>query len=146
VFPFSGAGSAPTATALLSALWPGRHLILDWRVLAAAIALTLDDGVLNFGVEATSTESVVLDLHDHYPAVRELLLKESQDSGVPLITIERGLYRLTQMVNGKGRKWGTYRRSLLEAAATPAVELGSANRAPTDGPADDEQDSGPEAP
>ena len=42
--------ATPTTTTLLAALWPARHFIFDWRVLAAVAGLDVSSGAESHGI------------------------------------------------------------------------------------------------
>jgi|SRR5712691_6187712 len=98
----AGAGAATTTT-LLAALWPDSHHILDWRVLAAVAGLGIvADGENDLHlVEPARRNQMEPDL-DRYFQVRNLLLRQSGQAGIPLRTTERALYLMSKAVNGKG--------------------------------------------
>jgi hypothetical protein len=137
-----GAG-APTTTTLLAALWPQDHHILDWRVLAAAVALTLDDPQLGHNIKADTCSTVVPSIAQ-YEWVRQLLIEVSKEVELPLVTVERALYGLTkkkQVGVENGRSWADYAKA-RRAAAAPADQEAPAGEAG----ADDEEDAEPSAP
>jgi hypothetical protein len=129
-----------TTTTLLAALWPTRHFILDWRVLAAVAGLDVTSGGRGHGiVEAISGDFLEPTL-DRYRTVRELLIFFSDESGMPLQFVERGLYVMSKGVKGvKGRKWAEYGDALR-------ARRGRTEPAGTDGEADDEQTAPPPTP
>lgn len=110
-----GAGP-PTWTALLAALWPERHHVLDWRVLAAASALSLGGPSDLHLVQRKGTRHLP-PKPEHYAPVRSLLLAVANECGLPLLSVERALYVLTTKVRKQsGRTWLGYRDALLRAA------------------------------
>jgi hypothetical protein len=135
----NGAGAAMTTT-LLAALWPDSHHILDWRVLAAVTGLGLVAGGENdlHLAEPGGQNQLDPDL-DLYFKVRELLIRQSGEAGVPLRTTERALYLMSRAVHGNGMTWADYGTALC--AATTCGRVSDA-----DGRADDEQDTPPAAP
>jgi hypothetical protein len=133
-----GAG-VPTTTTLLAALWPDRHHILDWRVLAAAVALTLGTPGPGQLVQPTEERSVPPTM-EAYDLTRVLLLGVADECHVPLVTVERALYQLTLPVTGKGRNWQQYADALRRQLPRPA----SSDR--SGGDPNDEQDIPPAAP
>lgn len=135
------AGAGPTmTTTVLAALWPDTHHILDWRVLAAVAGLGLVAGGENdlHLAEPAGRNQLEPEL-DRYAEVRELLIRQSGQAGVPLRTTERALYLMSKGVNGRGMTWAEYGTALH--AVTPRDSPPDA-----DGTADDEQDTPPEAP
>jgi hypothetical protein len=140
-----GVGDA-TLTTLLAALWPDRHHILDWRVLAAASALTLGSSN-DFGfVSGGSSEHIDPDVRRHYLAVRALLREVVDECEcLTLTTLERALYRLTQQVGAQeDRTWLEYRDALRQAAGQSGAPV--RDQPGDDGSADDERNIAPDAP
>jgi hypothetical protein len=135
-------GSAtPTTTTLLAALWPGSHHILDWRVLAAVAGLGVIAGPpSDLGLVDRGGRNQLNPTLDDYVKIRELLIKISTDSRVPLTSVERALYRLTKGVRGEGKTWEEYGQALANSVP-PLTEA-----ADSDGTADDEDDLPPQAP
>jgi hypothetical protein len=79
---------------------------------------------------------------EHYERVRELLIGIRDECKLPLTTVERALYRLTQrLASAPKRTWDAYRNELLVKAKAPVVEVRNDS-----GSGDDEQDKLPEAP
>lgn len=140
-----GLGAA-TLTTLLAALWPDRHHILDWRVLAAASALTLGSSRDLGFVSGDHSNRLDPDVTCHYPAVRALLRDAVDECQcLTLTTVERALYRLTQEVGNKpGRSWHEYRDALLQAANQSGTRV--RDQPIDDGSADEERDINPGAP
>ncbi|HZT66507.1 MAG TPA: hypothetical protein VFA11_12025 [Acidimicrobiales bacterium] len=111
----------PTLTPLLAALWPGSHHVLDWRVFAGVVALTLggpeDLDLVRPGDVAALPDPTLA----HYAQVRTVLRRvvdECPEFNLPLV--ERAAYELTQSVVGAQpgtRTWGQYRQELLLAAS-----------------------------
>jgi hypothetical protein len=134
-----GAATATTTT-ILAALWPERHHILDWRVLAAVTGLSIavggdDDLVL---VTPESREKLQPNL-DHYAQVRPVLIRLAGEAVLPLVTVERALYIMSTSVRGTGMTWAQYGRELVNAVPKSG-DKGD------DGALDDEQDLLPSAP
>jgi hypothetical protein len=93
----------PTASAVLAAIWPSRHLFCDIRVARAAVALVnggrwintpLDDGYLPDQFD-----------WDFYQWVRSAALAQTTNA-VSLLLVERGLYILDSWtLDGLGDDW-----------------------------------------
>jgi len=132
--------AAPTTTTLLAALWPTRHFILDWRVLAAVAGLDVTSGGPSHGIAEASSGDFLEPTLDRYRTVRELLIFSADESRTPLQVVERGLYVMSKGVKGiKGRTWAEYGDALR-------ARRGRTEPAGTDGEADDEQMTPPPAP
>ena len=91
-----------TATTLLSALWPGRHVIIDIRDLNATIALNMDEVVSRGWLTPGSTESLWV-TWDRYDWVRTKLRGKAAElraggADVEPVQVERALYTLDQKV------------------------------------------------
>lgn len=132
--------ATPTTTTLLAALWPARHFILDWRVLAAVAGLDVTSGADSHGMVEASSQDFLEPALDRYCKVRKLLIPFADEAGMPLQVVERGLYVMSKSVKGmSGRTWAEYGEALR---ATGGWE----EPAGTDGEADDEQVTPPSAP
>lgn len=136
-----GAGTATTTT-ILAALWPDRHHILDWRVLAAVTGLDIATGNNALAlVRPDSREKLQPDL-DRYSRIRPLLIQQASEARLPLSTVERALYLITASVRGAGLTWAQYGQQLLNTAPKPP----GGNSGDSDGALDNEQDIPPPAP
>ena len=98
--------SVATATTILSALWPGNHLIADVRDVSVAIALNwemrADDWRLpkNYPQDAT---------WNWYQWLRDLVRNTAADLGLSPVLVERSLYFLDKSTNiRKGSEWPLY--------------------------------------
>jgi hypothetical protein len=135
----SGAATATTTT-MLAALWPESHHILDWRVLAAVAGLgVVDGGDSDLGLVTSSGQNQLEPTLERYAGVRTLLNRLAAEASLPVRTLERALYRMTQNVQGKGMTWAQYGNALANAA--PGHQP-----AESDGSPDDEKDIPPSAP
>ena len=105
-----GAATATTTT-LLSALWPERHHVLDWRVLAAVAGLDAIGGS-NLGLVEPGSRRSILPTLDLYCQVRKLLIQLADDADLPVSTVERALYVISRGVRGKGMTWTEYGSAL----------------------------------
>jgi hypothetical protein len=124
--------ATPTTTTLLSALWPERHHVLDWRVLAAVAGLDAVDGS-NLGLVEPRSRRSILPTLDTYCQVRKLLIRLADDADLPVSTVERALYLISRGVRDEGMTWteyGSALRSVHDRRETPDV----------DGTPDDEQE------
>ncbi len=109
-----GAGVATTTT-LLSALWPGDHIVFDWRVHAAANALRI--GAAMEPTPGVTPESTVgaTETFEDYRLVRKWVVKTAMRVGAKPVDIERALYRLSQGVPDEpGRTWMQYATAVAE--------------------------------
>jgi hypothetical protein len=90
---------------------------MDWRVFAATTALLLE-GPHDLGlVEPSDTHNLPEPTIAQYAVIRRHLKSVATAAGVPLINVERALYRLTKKVEiNPDRRWSTYRHDLLAAA------------------------------
>lgn len=130
--------AAATTTALLAALWPTRHYVLDWRVLAVVAGLDAVDGS-NLGLVEPESRRSIMPTLDIYCKVRRLLIRLAVDADLPVSTVERALYVISRGVRGKGMTWteyGSALRSVHDRRETPDI----------DGTPDDEQEIPPSAP
>jgi hypothetical protein len=117
----AGAGVATTCT-ILAALWPGDHVVFDWRVRAAANGLRLAAGLEpTNSVEVDSSASPPLGLGD-YQLIRSWIVDAATVLKVEPSDVERTLYRLSQLVGP-----ATDRRTWREYAEAVVVSLRSAN-------------------
>ena len=116
----AGADVSTTAS-LLAALWPGHHLVFDWRVRAAASGLRLAAGLGPCpGIEPSAIESESSPLgFDDYTLVRDWL----QALDLPLVVSQRALYCLSRRAgHDPDRPWTEYSRivvSLLNSLEDP---------------------------
>jgi hypothetical protein len=86
--------AVPRTTTVLSALWPGRHLIADWRSLSAAAALVgARNGWAHAPVEPERTDQARVDW-ENYSWYRRTALECASQEGLHLIQVERVLYTL----------------------------------------------------
>jgi hypothetical protein len=131
--------AATTTTTILTVLWPDKHHILDWRVLAAVVGLDIDSGQNHLELVASgSREQLQPDL-ERYAQVQPLLRTLAREACLPLAVLERALYLLSKSVRGSGMTWAQYGRAIAEAAPMPEARN-------DDGSPDDERDVPPAAP
>lgn len=115
-----------TATTLLSALWPGSHVIIDIRVLNSTTALNMDEVMSRGWLTPESTESLSV-TWDRYDWVRTMLLGKAAElrnggADVEPVQLERALYTLDQKVprpkkDEPLRTWQDYADALGEVLA-----------------------------
>lgn len=112
--------AVPTTTTLLTALWPERHFVADWRVRAAANALRLYHGGLEFSAGIHPDRSGAKPItFDDYALLRDWLLDAAHHTGRPLVAVERALYELSRAVKGEaGRTWAGYAAALAATLPT----------------------------
>jgi hypothetical protein len=107
--------AAPRTSTVLSALWPGRHLIADWRALSAAAALVgARDGWDHNPVEPESTDQLPVDW-DTYAWYRQAALACAAREGLQPIQVERALYALGDAM--PGATWAAYAARIEEQLA-----------------------------
>lgn len=96
----------PRATTVLSALWPGRHIVMDWRALSAALALAgARLGWDSSAVDPGSTRRAI-DSWKSYAWYRETVLKAASQVGEPPVIVERALWRVGR--KARGMTWTKY--------------------------------------
>jgi hypothetical protein len=133
--------AAATTTTILAALWPDSHHILDWRVLAAVTGLGIvAGGDENLGLAEAGSRTQLQPTLEQYAQVRALLARAANRIGVPVTTLERALYLMSTVVQGKGMTWAEYGTALAGA------ELPPGRAADHDGTSGDERESPPTAP
>ncbi len=105
----------PTASTLLTALWPEDHIIIDRRALAALFAVHPEGW------------AYLKELHAHeyttdawvHPSWRDYVWYRDKLTEIDPIerqSIERALYALDRRVSKKGQGWDDYQQLLQEAA------------------------------
>jgi hypothetical protein len=113
-----GGAAAATTTTILAALWPDRHHVLDWRVLAAVTGLGIHaGGQENLGLAEAGSRTQLQPTLDHYAKVRNLLIRHGNQAGLPITTLERALYLMSGTVQGKGMTWAEYGAALAATTA-----------------------------
>jgi len=109
--------AVPRATTILSALWPGCHVIADWRALSAAAALTGArhgwDQVRDL-VKPDSTDPLQVNW-DTYPWYRKATIDCAARVGLHPIRVERALYTLGDAM--PGATWAAYASWIEERLA-----------------------------
>jgi hypothetical protein len=105
-----------TATTLLSALWPGSHIIIDIRDLNATIGLNLAE--LTEWVNPLSRTSIGPSWN-WYQWMRDKVMTKAAESRLAPIDVERALYQLDRLVTrpSKGQPkltWQQYSDALEE--------------------------------
>ncbi len=117
-------GQAMRATTVLSALWPGRHVITDWRALSAAAALAgARDGwdQVPDPVEPEGTDPLQVKW-DTYPWYRKAVLDCAAQEGLLPIQVERALYTLGDAM--PGATWAAYASWIEERLGGMGTESG----------------------
>ncbi len=112
------------ATTVLSALWPGRHVITDWRALSAAAALAgARDGwdQVPDPVEPEGTDPLQVKW-DTYPWYRKAVLDCAAQEGLLPIQVERALYTLGDAM--PGATWAAYASWIEERLGGMGTESG----------------------
>lgn len=110
-----GLGVARTTT-VLSALWPGRHVIADWRALSAAAALIgAREGWIDTPVESDQTDRLEVNW-ETYSWYRGVVLDCAAQEGLQPVRVERALYRLG--VPMPGATWTDYASRIEERLAS----------------------------
>jgi hypothetical protein len=108
--------AVPRATTVLSALWPGCHVIADWRALSAAAALAgARDGWDQVPVEPQGTDPLRPEW-DTYPWYRGAVLGCAAHEDLLPIQVERALYTLGDAK--PGATWAAYASWLEERLAS----------------------------
>jgi hypothetical protein len=105
-----------TATTLLSALWPGTHVIIDLRDLRASIGLNLAEAVTGRGVNTDNRRDVEVSW-DWYEWMRTKIVSKAVELRTEPLTVERALYWLDRRVKRprKGepkQSWTEYAEAL----------------------------------
>jgi len=115
-----GAGAATVAT-LLAALWPEEHVVIDWRVHAAANALRIcADLPTTPAVDPTNTGGVAVTI-DEYAVARVWIVEQGRQLGKAPNQVERALYRLSmsktvpKLNRGETRTWADYATFICSA-------------------------------
>jgi hypothetical protein len=84
----------PRTTAVLSALWPDRHAIMDWHALLAAIALAGTRLGWDHSLADPESTDRALVSWDGYSWYREVVLECVGHVNRPPVAVERALYQL----------------------------------------------------
>jgi|ERR1039457_858490 hypothetical protein len=107
----SGLG-VPRTTTVLSALWPGRHVIADWRALSAAVALVgVRNGWGHVPVEPDRADRLRVGW-EIYSWYRRVVLDCAAREDLHPVRIERALYRLGDAM--PGATWNDYASRIEE--------------------------------
>lgn len=102
---FYGLG-VPRTTTVLSALWPDRHVIMDWRALSSAVALAGSRlGWEGLPVHPHTTDQAPM-TWGSYAWYRDAVLKSAAEARVRPVELERALYRITK--RARGARWAEY--------------------------------------
>jgi hypothetical protein len=84
----------PRASTALSALWPSRHIIMDWRALSAALALS---GVrLGWDDTPVTPDSIrpATNSWESYAWYRDAVLQAARQTGEQPVKVERTLWKV----------------------------------------------------
>jgi hypothetical protein len=118
-----GIGAA-TATTILSALWPGDHLVIDKRDLKATVALSFDEVAAQKWIDPRSRKDITVSW-GWYDWLRGKVLAKtaelaSLDPTISVVDVERSLYHLDSLVRrpkrgGQALSWEEYARALSNA-------------------------------
>lgn len=107
-----------TGTAILAAVWPSLHVIMDYKALASAIALAglreNDWTLVNDGSNTASVETT----WSAYPWYREVVCRTATVCDVPPYQVERALYRLYDHVPAADgpRTWRSFACEMVRVA------------------------------
>ena len=102
----------PRATTVLSALWPDRHVIMDWRALSAAVALAgarLGWDKSPADPDGTGPAERSWESYDWY---RKTVLKAARQAQRRPVDVERALYTLGR--SSPGITWAAYAAQIQE--------------------------------
>jgi hypothetical protein len=107
----TGIGVA-TATTLLSALWPGYHVIADQRDIGAAIGLAYDEARKERLLRSAGYKGEVVSWR-RYRWFRPKVIGRAEAIGVDAVGVERALFQI-DLATGTSIKtpWHEYRRQL----------------------------------
>lgn len=105
--------SVPRTTTVLAALWPDRHVIIDWRALSAAIGLAGGRcGREGLPVEPDSTDRAEMSWQN-YGWYRGAVLDCAAQIHLPPVAVERALYKLGDEC--PGISWAAYGQRIAAA-------------------------------
>lgn len=105
--------AVPTATTLLSALWPMDHAIIDRRDIGAAISLAAGDRLRANGLDDARRPDIGWPLYRWF---RKTVTLTASGTGRTPVAVERSLYVLDQSVRrklSKGWAWSDYNAMAL---------------------------------
>ena len=104
------------ATTLLSALWPGYHVIADQRDIGAAIGLAYDEAFSEGLLKSAGYKGEVVSWR-RYRWFRPKVIGRAEAIGVEAVAVERALFQI-DMATGANSKtpWEEYRRELATLA------------------------------
>jgi hypothetical protein len=107
----AGMGVA-TATTVLSALWPGYHVIADRRDIGAAIGLAYEEA---FGEKILRTAGYIGEIVSwkRYRWFRPKIIAKAEAINVEAVHVERALYEVDLATETTSKTpWNEYRRAL----------------------------------
>ncbi|MDX6584605.1 MAG: hypothetical protein QOI10_3789 [Solirubrobacterales bacterium] len=98
-----------TATTLLSALWPGEHVIIDRLAWRAAVGLRASEGLSSRGVAPESGKHLPEVTWGDYVEYLSWVRATARVEGVKPQEVERTLYQLPRKIpESKSRSWKQY--------------------------------------
>ncbi|MDQ6726506.1 MAG: hypothetical protein M3066_10135 [Actinomycetota bacterium] len=100
----SGVGAA-TATTLLSALWPGRHVIIDQVAWSVTVALRATEGRTTRRIPAEATTPLPDISWDDYCLYLPVVCATAREMECEPVDVERTLYVLGLKRRGDGDSW-----------------------------------------
>jgi hypothetical protein len=101
-----------TATTILSALWPGRHVIADRRDVGAAIGLAYDEAFREGLLKSAGYQGEIVSW-SRYRWLRPKVIAKATAIGVEPVAVERALYEIDLATRSDGgTPWHDYRHEL----------------------------------
>lgn len=98
-----------TATTLLSALWPGEHVVIDRFAWSAAVGRRASEGLNSRGIDPEDSGKLPEIAWGNYEEYLSWVLATGNEQEVEPRDVERTLYRLGAKVRGEaGRSWKAY--------------------------------------
>ena len=134
--------AVPRTTTVLSAIWPGRHLIADWRALSAVAALVgARNGWAHTPVKPERTDQVRVDWETdsgtagpplNAPAERACIFSRSSVFFIRLATLCPGPHGLPMPRRSRSGSPGCHRRAVAGPTLSGATPISSQMRALVD--------------
>lgn len=98
-----------TASTLLSALWPGEHVVIDRLAWSSAVGLRASEGLSSRGVSPESRKRMPDIKWEDYEAYLSWVRTTAKMTGVAPRDVERTLYQLPRNIpEAKSRSWKAY--------------------------------------